>query len=91
MNITSFLGIIESENYVIVFKSMRSGDDRMKAKVNQDLCISCGLCVSSCPEVFSWNGDEKAEATADKIAEDQEDCARDAAEGCPTDAIETEE
>lgn len=63
----------------------------MKAHVDQDLCISCGLCVSSCPEVFSWNGDEKAEATADNIPEDQEDCAQDAADSCPTNAIKTED
>lgn len=76
---------------MIVFKSTRSGDDRMKARVDQDLCISCGLCVSSCPDIFSWNGDEKAQATDDTIPEEQEDCAQDAADGCPTDAIETEE
>ena len=28
----------------------------MKYKVN-DSCISCGLCESTCPEVFHMNGD----------------------------------
>ena len=28
----------------------------MKYKVN-DSCIGCGLCESSCPEVFHMNGD----------------------------------
>lgn len=61
----------------------------MDVKVNQDLCISCGLCVSNCPEVFSWNDDEKANAPQEKVDSAMEDCVRDAADGCPTDAIET--
>ncbi len=62
----------------------------MEVKVDQDLCISCGLCVSSCPEVFSWNDDEKATADSKAVSEENEDCVKDAADGCPTDAIETE-
>lgn len=61
----------------------------LDVNVNQDLCISCGLCVSSCPEVFSWNDDEKAQAVSERVAADMEDCVREAADGCPTDAIET--
>lgn len=61
----------------------------MDVNVNQDLCISCGLCVSSCPEVFSWNDDEKAQAVSERVDADMEDCVREAADGCPTDAIET--
>ena len=34
----------------------------MKAIVNQDTCISCGLCISTVPEVFEVNADGKAEA-----------------------------
>lgn len=60
----------------------------MDVKVNQDLCISCGLCVSNCPEIFSWNDDEKAEA-AEEVESEMEDCVQEAADGCPTDAIET--
>ncbi|HEX7715161.1 MAG TPA: ferredoxin [Bacillota bacterium] len=59
----------------------------MEAKVDQDLCISCGLCVSSCPDVFSWGDDEKAEAHNAGITNDNESCVQDAAESCPTDAI----
>lgn len=59
----------------------------MRVKVDQDLCISCGLCVNSCPEVFAWNEAEKATATKDPIPADQEDCCRDAIDGCPTQAI----
>ena len=65
------------------------GDERVEVKVDQDLCISCGLCVSSCPEIFTWNDDEKAEASNDAVEEEFEDCVQEAADGCPTDAIET--
>jgi ferredoxin len=62
----------------------------MDVKVNQDLCISCGLCVSSCPDVFVWNDAEKAEAIKDPIKKDITGCVEDAAHDCPTDAIETQ-
>ena len=62
----------------------------MDVKVNQDLCISCGLCVSSCPDVFMWNTDDKAETTGRRVTKDSETCVKEAADGCPTDAIETE-
>ena len=61
----------------------------MEAEVDQDLCISCGLCVSSCPDVFDWNNSEKAEVTQETIKPELEDCVQDAADGCPTDAIQT--
>lgn len=62
----------------------------MDVNVNQDLCISCGLCVTSCPEVFSWNDHEKAQALKEQVDSGMEDCVREAADGCPTDAIETD-
>ncbi|NLW46911.1 MAG: ferredoxin [Firmicutes bacterium] len=61
----------------------------MDVKVIQDLCISCGLCVSNCPEVFSWDDDEKAHVSSEQVNAELEDCVQDAADGCPTDAIET--
>jgi ferredoxin len=61
----------------------------MEVRVDQDLCISCGLCVSNCPDIFVWNKEEKAEAVKEKVEDDLEDCVQDAADGCPTDAIET--
>lgn len=59
----------------------------MKASVDPDLCISCGACIDTCPEVFDWNDEEKAQSIVDEIPDDQEDLAKEAAEGCPTDAI----
>ncbi|MBF7084094.1 ferredoxin [Desulfallas sp. Bu1-1] len=59
----------------------------MHAEVDQDLCISCGACIDTCPEVFDWNDDEKAHSIVDEIPSDLEEQATEAAEGCPTDAI----
>ncbi|AEG59818.1 ferredoxin [Desulforamulus ruminis] len=59
----------------------------MKAVVDQDLCISCGACIDVCPEVFDWNDDDKAHTITDEISDGQEEQAKEAAEGCPTEAI----
>lgn len=59
----------------------------MKAVVDQDLCISCGACIDVCPEVFDWNDDDKAQTIIDEISDGQEEQAKEAAEGCPTEAI----
>lgn len=63
----------------------------MKAAVDKDLCISCGLCIQTCPDVFDWGDDDKAEAIDDEVPEQFEDEVREAAEGCPTDAISVED
>ena len=43
----------------------------MKAKVNEG-CISCGACVSACPEVFRFNSEDVAEAYAEVTKEVRE-------------------
>ena len=63
----------------------------MKAIVDQDACISCGLCVSVCPEVYSFNEDEKSVAIDGDIPEECVDSAKEARDGCPTDAIDIKE
>ena len=52
----------------------------MKAYVDQDLCISCGLCISICEEVFHWNDDEKAEAIDEEVPQELEDAVQEAIE-----------
>ena len=37
----------------------------MKAYVDQDVCIGCGMCTSLAPDVFQMNGEGKAEAYAE--------------------------
>ena len=59
----------------------------MKAHVDQDLCISCGLCISTCEEVFHWNEDDKAEAIEEDVPEGLEESVQEAIDSCPTEAI----
>ncbi len=58
----------------------------MKAVVDPELCIGCGMCESICPEVFVMNDEGLAEAIAEVTAE-VEDSANEAKEACPTEAI----
>ena len=60
----------------------------MKTYVDQDTCISCGLCVSTVNEVYDFNEEGKAEAIVDSVPPEQEADARQAADNCPVDAIE---
>lgn len=59
----------------------------MKAFVDQDTCISCGMCVSACNEVYEFNDDGKASCIVDAIPPECEEDARQAAQNCPVDAI----
>ena len=69
----------------------------MKAKVNKDLCIGCGACAAIVPDVFQIGDNGLAEVIADnevketEVSKDLIDEVKDAAEGCPTSAIEISE
>lgn len=58
----------------------------MKAAVDKSCCIGCGLCVSTCPEVFRMDDDGLAEAYAD-IDETTEQSAIEARDDCPVSVI----
>ena len=58
----------------------------MKYFVN-DNCIGCGLCESTCPEVFSMN-DDVAVAIEGDVPATALATAAEAKEGCPVGAIE---
>jgi len=58
----------------------------MKATVTDD-CTACGLCEETCPEVFQMGDADKAQVIADPIPAEAEAAAREAADGCPVDAI----
>lgn len=58
----------------------------MKASVDEN-CTGCALCVDTCPEVFEMGDDEIAKVIADPVPEAAEDSCREAAEGCPVEAI----
>lgn len=59
----------------------------MKAFVDKDACISCGLCESLCPDIFEIEDDGKAGAINEELEGEKLDCAKEAASQCPTDAI----
>lgn len=59
----------------------------MKASVDPELCISCGVCIDICPEVFDWDDDGLSHAIVDEIPEELEDTVDEAADQCPTEAI----
>jgi len=63
----------------------------MKAIVDQDLCIGCGICEGIVPEVFSLQNEPYAEVLLDPIPEEFQDATREAAEECPEAAITIEE
>lgn len=60
----------------------------MRAKVDPDLCIGCGLCPSICPDVFSMGDDGLAHAIEEEIPENNQKDAEDARDGCPVSAID---
>jgi ferredoxin len=62
----------------------------MRAIVDEETCIGCGLCSETCPEVFEMN-DEKVRVKVDEVPEEVADTCREAAEDCPVEAIQIEE
>lgn len=62
------------------------GRTTVRAWIDEDACIGCGVCSDMCPEVFSLE-DEVAIVIVAEIPEDQEVCAEEAADSCPVDAI----
>lgn len=59
----------------------------MKLKVDKDLCIGCGACQATVPEVFELKDDGLAQTIVNEIPEELVDDSLDAKEGCPTNAI----
>lgn len=62
-----------------------------KVKVLADVCIGCGACTAIVPEIFDLNDEGFAYVKTDEYNDIKKDEILDAAEGCPTSAIEIEE
>lgn len=62
----------------------------MKAKIDRDGCIMCGLCASICPEVFCMGDDGPADVYVDPIPSEVEKSAMEASDGCPVSVITVE-
>lgn len=63
----------------------------MKARVDRDMCIGCGLCADLAPSVFHMNDDGIAEAISNELSGDLASGAEEARQQCPNEAISTEE
>ena len=63
----------------------------MKVKVNRDSCIGCGACAAICDEDFEIDDEGLSVAKTEDVQEDKKQEVQDAADSCPTGAIEVEE
>jgi ferredoxin len=63
----------------------------MKAVVNRDECIGCGVCADTCPEVFEMDEENLVAVIATPVPKNAEDTCKDAADNCPVEAISVEE
>lgn len=61
-----------------------------KVKVNQDLCIGCGFCMSQASDIFRANDQGLSEAKVNEVSDENKDAIV-AMEGCPTGAISIED
>ena len=63
-----------------------------KVRVDQWVCVGCGVCASLCPDVFEMNEEGKSRVEVD-IIQDEElyECVVNAAEACPVGVITIEE
>jgi ferredoxin len=59
----------------------------MKAIIDRDGCIACGVCPDTCPEVFRMAEDGLAEVYVDEIPKEAEDSANEAEDSCPVSVI----
>jgi len=62
----------------------------MKFKVEYELCIGCGACESTCPEVFELV-DDKSSVKCDPVSAEHQKNALGAEDGCPVGAISHEQ
>ncbi|NLK52344.1 MAG: ferredoxin [Syntrophomonadaceae bacterium] len=59
----------------------------MQVLVDPDLCIECGACIDTCPEVFDWDDEGKAHVMVKEVPTEVESTCQEAVESCPTEAI----
>ncbi len=62
----------------------------MKTAVNAELCVGCGLCADTCPEVFVM-AEDKAKVKANPVPAGSQECCRKVKGDCPVEAISVEE
>ncbi len=62
----------------------------MKAVIDRNGCIGCGLCVDLCPEVFAMDSDGLAKVIGE-VTDANKGQAKEAAHDCPSDVITIED
>jgi ferredoxin len=62
----------------------------MRVRVDAELCSGDEICTQVCPEIFEMEGD-KAVAKTEEVTGDLKQCAKEAADSCPSEAIIIEE
>ncbi|HHT53888.1 MAG TPA: ferredoxin [Clostridiales bacterium] len=62
----------------------------MKASIDREGCIACGLCAEICPEVFRMADDGLAEVYVDTVPKEAENSAVEAQDSCPVSVIKVE-
>jgi ferredoxin len=62
----------------------------MKAFLDRDGCISCSVCVETCPEVFRMAQDGIAEVYKEDVPSENLEKAIEAQESCPVSVIKVE-
>jgi ferredoxin len=59
----------------------------MRIKVDEDLCLGCGICEGLAPEVFSLANEPFAEVLLDPVPEEYAEAVIQSIEECPEEAI----
>lgn len=61
----------------------------MKAIVDAEACVGCGLCANMCEEIYQME-DDKAIVIGNSIPDEMLESAKEAASSCPVEAIKIE-
>lgn len=59
----------------------------MKAFIDRDGCIGCGLCPTLCPDVFEMGEDGLAQVRVPEVPGEAESAAMEAQHNCPVGVI----
>jgi len=70
----------------ITVKGQRRDDMAREPFVDQDMCISCGICIDNLPDVFRFSDNGKAECF-DPNGASEEDIQQQAIDVCPVSCI----
>ena len=59
--------------------------------IDHEICVRCGICEETCPEIFKMDEDEnKVTVVFETVPPESEESARQAAEDCAVEAITIE-